>query len=118
MKLSIYFTAVLVLFALFKVSAQSCTGCSTSISGNDTLTYNVVSGQVLCITGGGNFLGNITINGGTVCVSPATRIARRQGKPFAPADGRGSGQAAAKRRCAFAQAFGQYKGSRRQSRRS
>jgi hypothetical protein len=69
MKPSIYFTAVLVLFTLFKVSAQNCTGCTTSISGNDTLSYNVGSGQVLCITGGGNFLGNITVNGGTVCVA-------------------------------------------------
>jgi hypothetical protein len=69
MKRSFYLIAFMLVFSLLKVSAQSCTGCSTSITGNDTLTYNVSAGQMLCITSSGNFLGNITISGGTLCVS-------------------------------------------------
>lgn len=69
MKRSLYFTAIIFLFSLFNVSAQSCSGCSTNITGNDTLTYNVGNGQMFCIAGSGMFLGSITISGGTVCIN-------------------------------------------------
>lgn len=69
MKRSFFVLSIIMLCSFLKISAQSCSGCSTSITGNDTLTYNVGSGQVLCITGSGNFLGNIIISGGTVCVN-------------------------------------------------
>lgn len=69
MKRLFFVLSILMLCCFFKVTAQSCSGCSTSITGNDTLTYNVGSGQILCVTNSGNFLGKITINGGTVCVT-------------------------------------------------
>jgi hypothetical protein len=50
-------------------SGQICSNCSTNITGNDTLTYNVGSGQIFCVAKSGNFLGKITVSGGTVCVA-------------------------------------------------
>jgi len=49
--------------------AQNCGTCNVNITTNDTLTYSANSGQLICINSSGNFLGNITVNGGTVCVS-------------------------------------------------
>jgi hypothetical protein len=69
MKRTVFLLAMILFCSTFKLSGQTCGGCSTSISGNDTLTYNVESGQMLCIANSGNFLGKITISGGTVCIT-------------------------------------------------
>jgi hypothetical protein len=47
--------------------AQSYGGCTVSINGSDTLTYTVSAGQIFCIDSTGQFEGNITLSGGTIC---------------------------------------------------
>lgn len=47
--------------------AQTCATCSINVSGYDTTNYTINSGQTLCIDTTGNFSGNITLNGGSIC---------------------------------------------------
>jgi hypothetical protein len=58
---------ILCLLTGTRTYAQSCGGCTVTISGLDTLTYTVNSGEILCIDSAGQFEGTITLNGGTVC---------------------------------------------------
>jgi hypothetical protein len=69
MKKSIFYFSVFVLFVIsHSVKAQSCGTCSLSINQYDVASYTVNVGQTLCIDTLGNYEGDITLNGGTVCV--------------------------------------------------
>lgn len=52
--------------------SQCTTGCTSTVSTNTNLTVN--SGTVVCLTYSGNYTHTITLNGGTLCISPATHI--------------------------------------------
>lgn len=56
-------------FCLFpeSSSAQTCSGCTYSITQRDTNSYTINTGQTFCIDSAGKFSGNIVINGGTIC---------------------------------------------------
>jgi hypothetical protein len=59
---------VLVCFSLLKLSAQTtCTPCTTTISGEDSATYTVQTGETFCIAEGAVFTGTLILNGGTLC---------------------------------------------------
>lgn len=60
--------ACIIFFFIWNNSiGQNCGTCSIVISTNDTSSYTVGSGVTLCIDTLGNFTGNITLSGGTVC---------------------------------------------------
>ena len=62
----------LLLFSLFFTStskAQTCNTCTVHITGNDTSSYTISTGQTLCIDSGYAFTKNITLNGGNICIS-------------------------------------------------
>ncbi len=44
-----------------------CTACTYSVTNNSTTNYTVVAGQKVCVGTGVNYLGTITLNGGTIC---------------------------------------------------
>lgn len=48
-----------------------CTGCTITVSSSSSTSYNLNTGQKLCITGG-TFTGNIDFNGGALCIGPGT----------------------------------------------
>jgi hypothetical protein len=53
--------------SLFKLSSQTCAGCGTNVASLDSSAYTVNSGETFCIDSTGNFIGTLTLNGGTVC---------------------------------------------------
>ncbi len=65
-------------FFVSTTKAQTCNTCTIHISGNDTNSYTLNTGQTLCIDSGYAFTKNITLNGGSICIagvfSPATFI--------------------------------------------
>jgi hypothetical protein len=68
MKFAIRLTFMLcALFSLFNGKAQSCGTCSINITSLDSTDYTVNSGQTFCIDTSGNFVGTLTLNGGTIC---------------------------------------------------
>lgn len=58
---------VLLVFLFIKSNAQSCSTCTLHVSGVDSSSYTINTGQSLCIDSSGVFYGTITINGGLVC---------------------------------------------------
>jgi hypothetical protein len=48
-------------------NSQTCGTCSINIVGLDSSAYTISSGQTICIDTTGNFVGTITLEGGTVC---------------------------------------------------
>ena len=71
MKPSILFKLVLsaIVFCTLIASskAQTCGSCTENITGRDTLSYTVTTGQTFCIDTMGIFEGVITVSGGNVC---------------------------------------------------
>lgn len=56
------------LFVFIAISVKSqCTTCTVNVTGTDTTSYTVLSGQTLCIDTSGAFTGIVILNGGTVC---------------------------------------------------
>ena len=56
------------LFAFFAINAKSqCTTCTINITGIDTVSYTVLTGQTLCIDTTGLITGTVILNGGTIC---------------------------------------------------
>ncbi|MBL4734556.1 MAG: hypothetical protein JKY18_04295, partial [Flavobacteriales bacterium] len=49
------------------VRAQSCTGCTITISGVETAPQVIFGGQTLCITSTGVLQGDLVVNQGSVC---------------------------------------------------
>lgn len=47
--------------------SQSCGTCSINITSLDSSSYTVNSGETFCVDTTGNFVGTITLNGGTIC---------------------------------------------------
>jgi hypothetical protein len=63
-----HFLFLSTLFLLVTASrSQSCGTCSINITTLDSGTYVVSAGEILCLDSTGNFIGTITLNGGTVC---------------------------------------------------
>jgi hypothetical protein len=64
----------LILFSLTFVSiysevkAQSCTGCSVTVTVPSSANVNISSGQTVCIVGTGSYTGTLNMNGGTLCI--------------------------------------------------
>lgn len=54
------------LFSAISIKAQLCTGCTSVISGGSA-NFSVNVGEVVCISSGVTYTGNITLNGGTLC---------------------------------------------------
>lgn len=48
-------------------TAQNCSGCTISVSGQTVLDVNIYPGNTLCIASNGEVLGDIKNYGGTVC---------------------------------------------------
>lgn len=65
----LYSKFLLMAFTALGLNAGAqCTGCTTTIAGNDGANHVVSSGQVLCVAAGGSMSGYITItSGGIVC---------------------------------------------------
>lgn len=59
---------VLLAFLYVNGNAQTCGTCSTNISSLDSSSYTINSGQTFCVDTTGNFVGTITLNGGSICV--------------------------------------------------
>jgi hypothetical protein len=57
----------LLIFFGFIAKSQTCGTCSINITSLDSNNYVVGSGSTLCIDTLGNFIGTITLNGGTIC---------------------------------------------------
>lgn len=55
------------LFFVFQAKSQTCGTCSINITSLDSADYTVNSGQTFCIDTTGNFIGTISLNGGTIC---------------------------------------------------
>lgn len=62
-----FFTVLFSLFIFTQIKAQTCGTCSININSLDSASYTVNSGETLCVDTAGNFIGTITLNGGTVC---------------------------------------------------
>ena len=58
---------VLLAFLYVKSNAQTCGTCSTNITSLDSTSYTVNTGETFCVDTTGNFVGTITLNGGTIC---------------------------------------------------
>jgi hypothetical protein len=55
------------LFLFNRTIAQSCGTCSVSINSLDSANYTVNTGETFCVDSTGNFVGSITLNGGSIC---------------------------------------------------
>ncbi len=62
----IFFLACM-LFFMREINAQTCGTCSVNITSLDSSNYVVNSGETFCVDTTGNFIGTITLNGGTIC---------------------------------------------------
>jgi len=51
----------------FTLKSQSCGNCTVNVTGLDTLSYTITTGQTFCVDTSGIFSGSISLNGGTVC---------------------------------------------------
>jgi hypothetical protein len=49
------------------IVAQNCSNCTYTSTTLDSANYILTSGQLLCIDSTSNFIGTITLNGGSVC---------------------------------------------------
>lgn len=67
MKFIVRIFIALILFSCFNAKAQTCGTCSINITSLDSSNYTVNTGQILCVDTTGNFVGTITLNGGTIC---------------------------------------------------
>ncbi len=65
--LRLIITAIIFIVSIGISRGQSCNNCNSIISGYDTLSYTVNSGQTLCIDSSAIVSGTITLNGGTIC---------------------------------------------------
>lgn len=62
-------TALIVFFAALAgtLFAQTCSNCTWHITGNDTSSYTIGTGQTLCVDTSGIVTGTIILQGGTIC---------------------------------------------------
>jgi hypothetical protein len=55
-------------FLMLNVTAQTtCATCTITVSGEDSATYTIQTGETFCIAEGAVFTGTLTLNGGTLC---------------------------------------------------
>jgi hypothetical protein len=47
--------------------SQTCGTCTVNVTTLDSASYTINTGQILCVDTTGNFIGTVTLNGGTVC---------------------------------------------------
>ncbi|MCC6689935.1 MAG: hypothetical protein IT235_00235 [Bacteroidia bacterium] len=66
-RLSISLLTIFFATATTKTTAQCSTGCTYTVSSNNSTSYTLTSGQKLCITSSGTITGSITLAGGTLC---------------------------------------------------
>lgn len=69
MKFLYSLTIVGLLTMASQFSYAQCSSCTYTVSSNSNGSYNLNSGQTLCILSGATFSGNINMNGGTLCNS-------------------------------------------------
>lgn len=56
-----------IIFLTLSTKSQTCGTCSININGLDSSSYSIGPGQTFCVDTTGNFIGSITLSGGTVC---------------------------------------------------
>jgi len=65
---NLFLIAFLFLYGSLTMQAQNC-NCTQHITGIDQGNYTVIAGQVLCIDSGAVEYGNVTMNGGILCIN-------------------------------------------------
>ncbi len=62
-----FFVVSISLLASIQLKSQTCGTCSINVNSLDSASYTINTGETFCVDTAGNFIGLITLNGGTIC---------------------------------------------------
>lgn len=62
-----FFIVSISLLASIQLKSQTCGACSINVNSLDSTSYSINAGETFCVDTAGNFIGTITLNGGTIC---------------------------------------------------